>query len=764
VWLATVVVACGPLSPPTATAAEVTLDDFNPGALVVEDAVAETNRMTVRVESGEFVFADTGAAVTTTAAPECHMAAPGVRCSTTGIMSLIAKMGGGDDTFELDDSVAVAIANMSIWGGAGVDRLTSGAGRQVILGDSGGDIIDAGPGDDVCYGLDGNDSLAGGEGEDRLSGDRGVDALDGGEGADDVRGGPGADRVAGGDGADRLEAPDAAALTGDPTAGQGPDTVLGGPGDDRLGGGPEAAAPDADVFSGGAGRDTMDYAARRAPLSIMLDGRAEDGAQGERDNVEPDFETVLGGAAGDTLVGSDRAELLDGGLGNDVLDGRGGTDFLEAGTNDPSNDRLLGGDGADVLRGRAGDDVLAGGPGDDDLSGEGGNDLVDGEAGRDTVEGGSGLDEVRGDDGNDILYGGDRLEFGADSDDRLYGGSGDDQLLGGPANDFLDGGPGADRMGGGAGEDTVSYQTRTAHVEVTFDGIANDGERGEGDNVDYDVETILGGTDEDTLTGDRRPNILNGARGEDLLSGGAGSDNLTGGTGGDLVRARDDARDIVSCEQGRDMAIVDARETSIANCEYVDRPGRRPVVGVRAVVKPPSGRYGLRLPHGHRFFRLTGGLGIPFASTVRPGKRGIRLATATTRRGASRQASISGGAFSLRQRRAKGAATVLRLVGGNFAGCRASDRRGARRAAAASRPVRWLRAEVGHGKRKRKRKARFYIGGRYSIGGSYGTAWLTEDRCNGTWTRVLEGTVHVRDLVRNRTVVLHAGERYLARG
>jgi hypothetical protein len=186
------------------------------------------------------------------------------------------------------------------------------------------------------------------------------------------------------------------------------------------------------------------------------------------------------------------------------------------------------------------------------------------------------------------------------------------------------------------------------------------------------------------------------------------------------------------------------------------------VFGRTAVVKPPRGGYGLRLPRGHRFFGLTGELGIPFASTVRPGMGGIRLAIATTRRGASRQALLSGGAFSPRPRRATPSATVLRLVGGSFAACRASDRRGARITAAGRKPVRRLRAKVDP--QKRKRKPWVYVRGRYSIGGSRGTTWLTEDRCDGTWTRVLEGTVHVRDLVRNRTVVLHAGEDYLARG
>jgi hypothetical protein len=40
---------------------------------------------------------------------------------------------------------------------------------------------------------------------------------------------------------------------------------------------------------------------------------------------------------------------------------------------------------------------------------------------------------------------------------------------------------------------------------------------------------------------------------------------------------------------------------------------------------------------------------------------------------------------------------------------------------------------------------------------------MTEDRCDGTLTRVLTGAVRVRDLRRHRTVVVRAGHRYLAR-
>jgi hypothetical protein len=36
------------------------------------------------------------------------------------------------------------------------------------------------------------------------------------------------------------------------------------------------------------------------------------------------------------------------------------------------------------------------------------------------------------------------------------------------------------------------------------------------------------------------------------------------------------------------------------------------------------------------------------------------------------------------------------------------------------------------------------------------------DRCDGTLVRVNEGSVTARDLVRNRTIVLNAGQSYLA--
>ena len=63
----------------------------------------------------------------------------------------------------------------------------------------------------------------------------------------------------------------------------------------------------------------------------------------------------------------------------------------------------------------------------------------------------------------------------------------------------------------------------------------------------------------------------------------------------------------------------------------------------------------------------------------------------------------------------------------------------------------------------KRKPGRYRVRGRYSIGAATGTAWVTEERCEGTFTRVRSGVVRVRDLERKRTQVLHAGESYLAR-
>jgi Ca2+-binding RTX toxin-like protein len=154
--------------------------------------------------------------------------------------------------------------------------------------------------------------LDGGPGNDTLSTNRGT-----------VLGGPGND-----------------ALTGE--------LLQGGPGDDRLAGTDTDnvldGGPGADLLKGMGGIDRTTYADRTVGVHVTIDGRADDGAPGEGDDVET--EDVNGGAGPDLLLGDDGPNRLTGLCGDDRLTGGGGNDVLE------------GDAGSDTIDGRAGDDII----------------------------------------------------------------------------------------------------------------------------------------------------------------------------------------------------------------------------------------------------------------------------------------------------------------------------------------------------------------------------------------------------------------------
>jgi Ca2+-binding RTX toxin-like protein len=182
-------------------------------------------------------------------------------------------------------------------------------------------------------------------------------------------------------------------------------------------------------------------------------------------------------------------------------------------------------EGVDTLTGDDSNETLNGGPGADVIEGNNGNDVLNGDefgvltGGNDDVFGGPGADTVRGQGGND----------------ELDGGGGNDSLDGGGSNDKMDGGTGSDTLVGSTGGDTALYDTRSAAVNVSLDGVANDGEAGEADNVGTDVENVNGGSAGDTLTGSSVANKLKGFGGADTITGGAGNDLLYGGDGGDDI-------------------------------------------------------------------------------------------------------------------------------------------------------------------------------------------------------------------------------------
>jgi Ca2+-binding RTX toxin-like protein len=744
-------------------------------ALSVTAALGEVNDIGVFEGNGVYVVTD-GAGVTAGANCE-QVSAQRVDCALASAVFVSA-----DDQ---DDRVEVGVAPpetpgaflppVQVRGGNGDDVLTTGPGRDDVDGEDGADVLetgagddqvhggccgsvnpdadslDAGPGNDLVYGDADNDRVAGGAGKDFIGGDAGDDTILGGDGDDTIYGGPGADVEQGGPGADDFDwepgFPQEAYYS------VGSDTLDGGDGDDTFHGELDYAHS-VDGFHGGDGLDGVEYSARTSSLSVSLDGHANDGAADEGDNVSADVEQVTTGSGNDTIVGSDAANALDGRDGDDQLDGGAGSDTLDGGAAASGSDTLLGGPDADVLSGGAGDDSLDGGAGDDKLDGVGGSDGLEGGDGNDSIYGGAGLDTLAGGPGDDTLDGAAPALVGADGADNLAGGDGNDDLSGGSSNDFMDGGAGADRLRGQQGRDTVSYDSSDAPITVTLDDQTNDGAPGEGDNVASDVEIILGGGDEDTLSGNAATNTLDGGSGEDFIDGGTGFDNLLGATGSDTLRARDGVPDRVSCGGEVDFAIVDASD-SARDCEYVDDGlPKPPVLGGDVIIQRANGSLSWRLPDAERFVPLLDRLHVPIGTAVDSTNGVVRVTAAKGRRGARQTAAFYGGRFTLHQRRARRASAVIRLVGGDFSQCARSGT-----ALAAKRRTRRIRRLWG----SESRHGRFRARGRWSTGTVRGTVWLTEDRCDGTLTRVRRGTVIVRDRVRHRTVRVRAGHAYLAR-
>jgi Ca2+-binding RTX toxin-like protein len=95
---------------------------------------------------------------------------------------------------------------------------------------------------------------------------------------------------------------------------------------------------------------------------------------------------------------------------------------------------------------------------------------------------------------------------------------------------------GADTLLGGAGTDEVEYEARAGRVELSADGVANDGEAGENDNIATSVDALRSGPGNDLLiASDAVDSTLSGYAGNDELRGGAGDDTLFGGEGDDVL-------------------------------------------------------------------------------------------------------------------------------------------------------------------------------------------------------------------------------------
>jgi hypothetical protein len=151
-------------------------------------------------------------------------------------------------------------------------------------------------------------------------------------------------------------------------------------------------------------------------------------------------------------------------------------------------------------------------------------------------------------------------------------------ILGGPGNDQLQGGAGQDVFEGDEGTDGVSYGPRTAPITTSKDGVANDGQANEGDNIGSDVERITGGLANDSIGGGPDADILDGGPGDDMLSGGPGADQLLGGPGRDAVTYTSPADVTVRLDMGLGGSAQPGDSDRIADVEDVDGGDERDTV------------------------------------------------------------------------------------------------------------------------------------------------------------------------------------------
>ncbi|MBS7791143.1 hypothetical protein KTR66_14160 [Roseococcus sp. SDR] len=326
-------------------------------------------------------------------------------------------------------------------------------------------------------------------------------------------------------------------------AGAGADTVFGGAGNDTFADGRGLAFPD--VYVGGAGVNTVNYATTREALTIRLTGEAlefgatEAGSGTVHTLTGPvtdrlfDIQNVIGGDGENLIYGSAEANVIRGGRLGDYLAGEEG------------NDSLWGGAGNDVLRGGPGDDTLEGGDGHDQLIVTGGQSVAHGGGGRNsllfeydmTVDDSSvwvvdmvaGL-ATRAADGARVIFSG-ITEMAGVRGLEVTGTAANETFL---LNEY------ASVFHGGGGFNTLS--AREIFIGFVIDASAPTGtaqssfggrEGGPAVTTFTRMRGFEGSQGHDTIIGSASADRISGLLGDDVLEGGPGQDTLIGGWGAD---------------------------------------------------------------------------------------------------------------------------------------------------------------------------------------------------------------------------------------
>ena len=177
-----------------------------------------------------------------------------------------------------------------------------------------------------------------------------------------------------------------------------------------------------------------------------------------------------------------------------------------------------------------------------------------------------------------------------------------------------------------------------------------------------------------------------------------------------------------------------------------------PVLGVTVNLAPVKPVVKVKTPGSRTFVPLTVPAQVRVGSIIDTRKGRVRM-TIADGRGHLFTSDFYEGMFKILQQKKLGSVAALQLTGGSFKGCPRAPK-----AVIFSRSMkRSVRHLWGKG------SGAFRTVGRFSSATVRGTRWLTDDRCNGTLTRVAQGKIAVRDFVRRMTILVKAPKRYLAR-
>jgi hypothetical protein len=180
-------------------------------------------------------------------------------------------------------------------------------------------------------------------------------------------------------------------------------------------------------------------------------------------------------------------------------------------------------------------------------------------------------------------------------------------------------------------------------------------------------------------------------------------------------------------------------------------PAATPELGHSVGLAAKGGAVAVRLPGAPHAVALQATASVPVGSIVDTRHGSIDLTT-TLPDGTTQTGTFHGGLFQVLQPAGSNGLTEL-VLRGPLPICPTGGARAA--AATKKRPPRALWGHDNHG--------RFRTRASNSVITVRGTTWYVADRCDGTLTRVTQGSVAVRDLRRHRTVVVRAGHRYLAK-